>query len=157
MGEWGLSPRRGWRSRTCEKGSLPPCTGNSVAPNLSCRSCTTGTPTAHTTPQSSSSTKEGSRLDAGVCASTLCFPPFILVSLLLLRMSSTGWRNLGFYTSVFLYLFFCSLRCQILDKYIRRSGKTISLERTASSSLFASEFWVSFSSVITLYLQSVGC
>lgn len=80
---WGnevCAPSKGKRHRAHEKGSLPTLNGNSVAPNLSCRLCTTGIPTVPTTPQSSSSTKGGLRLDAGACASTLCSPHFILVS-----------------------------------------------------------------------------
>ena len=60
----------------------------------------------HTTPQSFSSTKEGSRLDVGACASIPCSPHFILVSLFFLRVSSKGLWSRRILDFIFLYLFF---------------------------------------------------
>lgn len=105
VGEWAPRPRKGTSGRDLllprdgetayEKGSLPACICSSPVPNLSSRLCTTGIPTVHITPQSFSSTKEELRSDVGDCASTPCFPHFILVSLLFLSLDFT-----------FLYLIF---------------------------------------------------
>lgn len=126
--ERALCPRKGPRLGTCCSPGMEaqhvwegvPTTLHLQlnCPNLSFRLCTMGIPTVHTTPQSFSSTKEGSRLAVGACASTPYFPHFILVSLLFLRLSSKGRWSSRILDFTFLYLFFWSLKYQILHKYM---------------------------------------